>query len=118
MNGNTEIQRAIQNNDEPSLQSTLKRIAEQATTGTAISPSPEGWVRALPHLHGVACEWCMDDMLFDSYLWWEDGDYYATNLGPGLEHREHVPLDRFGAAALLEGTLHKPVTIEEVPRDE
>ncbi len=94
----------------------LSKIVKQATTGTAVTPSPDEWVVALPQLDEVACRWSMEDMLSPSYLWFEDGDYYATGLGPGLEDREGRPLDRLEAEALLEGGLsHKPVSMSEVP---
>lgn len=93
----------------------MAEISKQATTGTALTPLPEEWVRALPDLDGVACEWTMEDTLQPSYLWWEDGDYYATNLPSGLEDREDTPLGVNEAAALLEGGIsHKPVDLEEV----
>ena len=94
----------------------LSKIVEQVATGSAVTPSPDEWVLALPQLDDVACRWSMEDMLSPSYLWFEDGDYYATGLGPGLEDREGRPLDRIEAASLLEGGLsHKPVPKSEVP---
>ena len=97
------------------LDTILAKIATQASTGEGLTPSPSEWVKALPHMDGVACEWSMEDTLFRSYMWHEDGDYYARQLGPGLEDREDVPLDRHAAAALLEGIMHKPVDRSEVP---
>lgn len=96
----------------------LVQIAEQAATGTPITPSAEGWVEALPELDDIACEWTMEDSLLSSYLWWEDGAYYATDLPSGLEHREDVPLEETEALALLQsGLLHQPVEISEVEED-
>jgi len=95
----------------------IAQITEQATTGTPITPGPDGWVDALPQLDDVACEWQMEDSLLDSHLWWEDGDYYAANLPSGLEDREETPLSRNEAAALLEGgVMHKPIGMSEVER--
>lgn len=93
----------------------VSEIAEQAATGTVLTPLPEEWVLALPELDGVACEWSMEHQLQSAYMWYEDGAYYATNLGPGLEDREDQPLDRFEAESLLEGIGHKPVNLSEVP---
>lgn len=97
-----------------SMDRIIAEITKQATTGTAITPTPEEWAKALPKLDGVACEWIMMDSLSRSHLWWEDGDFYATGLGPGLEESEDRPLNRYEAAALLEGTMHEPVDLEEV----
>jgi len=93
----------------------LGEIAEQAATGTALTPLPEEWARALPELDDVACQWTLKNTLQSSYMWFEDGDYYATNLPSGLEDREDTPLDRYQAEALLEGVSHEPVDISEVP---
>lgn len=96
-------------------QHAITQITKQATTGTAITPSPDGWVSVLPELDGVACEWQCEDSLLDSYLWFEDGAFRAADLPPGLEDREGRELDRFEAAALLEGgVFHKPVDMSEV----
>jgi len=95
----------------------IAQITKQATTGTPVTPGPDGWVDALPQLDDVACEWQMKDSLLNSHLWFEDGDYYATNLPSGLEDREDTPLSRNEAVALLEGGLsHSPVDLSEVDR--
>ena len=100
---------------EKAIERILAEISKQASTGTPVTPLPEEWVRALPRLEGVACEWTMEDTLMSSYLWFEDGDYYAANLPSGLENREDTPLNVHAAAALLEGGIsHKPVDLEEV----
>jgi len=96
-------------------QRAIAKITEQATTGTPLTPSPEGWASALPQLNGVACEWQFEDCLKDSYLWFEDGGFRATDLPPGLEDHEGRDLDRIEAVSLLEGGLmHKPVDLAEV----
>ncbi len=96
----------------------VSKIAEQAATDTAITPAPNEWVRALPELDGVACEWTMEDSLTSSYVWFEDDSYYAAELPPGLDDREERALDRYEAAALLDGgVFHSPVDVSEVPAD-
>jgi len=94
----------------------LSEIAEQAATDTTLSPTPDEWLVALPELDELACEWQMEDSIKDSYLWYDDGDYYAANLPPGLEEKEGRPLDRHEAGALLDGVMHKPVDMTEVPQ--
>jgi len=92
----------------------LAEIAEQAITGSALTPAAEEWYYALPQIN-AACEWQCKDSLMTSYMWNEDGDYYASNLPSGLEDREGVPLSRTEAIALLEGGIsHKPVPLEDV----
>lgn len=96
----------------------VSKIAEQAATDSPITPAPNEWVRALPELDDVACEWTMMGSIKPSYLWYDDGDYYAAELVPGLEDREARPLNRHEAAALLEnGISHSPVDVSEVPAD-
>jgi len=92
----------------------IAKIAEQATTGTSLTPSPEGWVSALPHLENVACKWQFEDSLKDSYLWYEDGMFRASNLPSGLEDREGRDLDRIEAITLLQGgVFHSPIELSE-----
>lgn len=105
----------LQNRNDHDVERIVGEIAEQATTGTSLTPLPEEWVVALPQLDGVACKWMMMDSLDPAYLWWDGGDYYATELGPGLEEMEGRPLDRFEAEALLDGLSHEPVDMSEVP---
>lgn len=96
-------------------QHALEMIAKQATTGTALTPTPGGWVRALPHLDGVACAFQPEDSLTTAHVWYDDGDYWASGLPPGLEDREGEPLSEHAAAALLEGgVMHEPVDVEEI----
>ena len=103
-------------NEDTDLERALSKISEQATTGTPITPGPDAWVKALPELDDVACEWMMEDSLLESYLWADDGHYYAANLPSGLEDLEGRPLGPVEAASLLEsGLSHKPVDRNEVP---
>lgn len=100
------------------LDEIIAKISEQAATGTHVTPRPDGWVRGLPELGDVACEWMMMGSIKSSYLWFEDGNYYAAQLPSGLEEKEGRPLNRYDAAALLEnGVSHKPVDLSEVPAD-
>jgi hypothetical protein len=95
----------------------LSEITQQAATDTALSPTPDEWVVALPELDHVACQWQMKDSIRDSYLWYDDGDYYAANLPSGLEDKEGRPLNRHEAAALLDGVMHEPVDMTEVKNE-
>jgi len=114
----TEVEEEIEWPDPRPTDVIVSKIAEQAATDTAITPAPNEWVRALPELDGVACEWTMEDSLDSSYVWFDDGDYYAAELPPGLEDREERALDRYEAAALLDGgVFHSPVDVSEVPAD-
>ena len=92
----------------------IAQITKQATTGTPISPDPDGWVDALPHLDGVACQFQPDATLQWSYLWFDDG-YRAANLPSGLQDCEDRELDRHAAAALLDaGCRYRPVALNDV----
>jgi hypothetical protein len=93
----------------------LAQISKQATTDTPVTPDPDGWLGALPELDGVACKFQMEDSLSWSYLWHADGAYHASDLPPGLEHRENCDLSRHEAGALLDGGLrNRPVDRQEV----
>lgn len=119
MSSELDTESGLIDTDERPLDRIVSEIAEQATTGTPITPTAGEWVRALPELGDVACEWTMMDSLTSSYVWFEDGYYHATELGPGLEDREGRPLTRHEAAALLEGGVsHKPVDMSEVHANE
>jgi hypothetical protein len=88
----------------------LAQISKQATTGTPVTPGPDGWLDALPQLDGVACKFQMEDSLSWSFVWHEDGAFHAAELPPGLEHRENCDLSRHEAGALLDGGLrYRPV---------
>jgi len=92
----------------------IAQITKQATTGTPISPDPDGWVEALPMLDGIACQFQPDGTLSWSYLWFDDG-YKAANLPTGLKDCEDRELDRHAAAALLAGGCrYRPVALGDV----
>lgn len=111
---NDELRAAIEGHESPTR--AVEKIAEAAMKDMAALLSAEGWLVGLRELPEVACEFYMEDMLTESYLWWDGEAYRATGLGLGLEDRENRPLSRHEAAALIDAPLRKPIHISEVDK--
>lgn len=100
---------------EPDLSKAMEELADALAKDQRAWLMSDEWLQIVRSMDDYACEFVMDDMLFDSYLWWDDDSYRASELGPGLEEYEGRALNRFEAGALVDGcTPGTVVPLEEV----
>jgi hypothetical protein len=80
----------------------VQKLAEKAS-GDRGAINPDDCLNALPLLDGVAIEFTMKDALPGSRVWHDGEAFRASDLPPGLEDSEGVPLSRLEAGSLLDG---------------
>lgn len=86
---------------KPDLTKALEDLADALANDRRAWLWSDEWLQVVRTMDGYACEFVMDDMLSESYLWWDGDSFRAADLGPGLEYKEGCPLARYEAAALV-----------------